>query len=329
MITKVLDKSNILSLVKGLMANYDVVAPVKKEKFFVFDVLETENDIELDYPTTILPPKKYFLPQRESLFKFEKNDEFKISDKLPKTNFLIFGMHPCDVNALLYLDKVYAEEYKDNFYLARRKNNVIVAVNCTSPGEFCFCKSVNAHKITGGCDLLLSDIGDKYLVEVKTPKGREVAGRKEFEKFTKKIPTMEEPIFKTKIRIEGLEEKLATTFYSDLWKKYSDKCLSCGNCTNVCPTCFCFDVKDEVDLSLKKGERKRVWDSCQLLDFTKVAGGLIFRRDRHERFKHRIYHKFNYSLERYQICGCVGCGRCIETCPTDINMLEIFENLEV
>ena len=121
-----------------------------------------------------------------------------------------------------------------------------------------------------------------------------------------------------RFRPSELPGLLRRSFHNVLWDERADKCLSCGGCNLVCPTCYCFDVKDEVDLSLKEGRRYRVWDGCVLEDFAKVGSGENFRERRAQRYRHRFYRKGMYLYDKYGHIACVGCGRCASACLPDI-----------
>ena len=169
-----------------------------------------------------------------------------------------------------------------------------------------------------GYDLFFCDAGENFHIKVNSKKGEALVKNLPISKF---IPL---PI-KT-------DKKLSTTdvkkFYDNsIWEKEADKCLSCGACTSLCPTCMCFDISDNPNLDVTSGKRTAEWDSCQYKDFTKVAGGHVFREKRLSRVKHRIYHKLQYFKEKFGENMCTGCGRCIEGCPTKIDFVETINNL--
>lgn len=174
-------KENIVKMVEKLMKDYDVLAPVRKEERFVFDRIKNQNDVVLDYDTTILPPKKFLLPQAETMMKF---DDSKIS--IPENNkkTIFFGVHPCDLNGINLLDKVEYDEYKDTYYIKKRENSIFVVVECKEANEYCFCESMGSD-IPKGYDVLLSDIGDYYFVETGSRKGEGIVENELFEKADK------------------------------------------------------------------------------------------------------------------------------------------------
>jgi len=316
-------KENIVKIVETLMKDYEVVAPVRKEERFVFEKIKNPEEVILDYDTTILPPKKFLLPQIETMMKFD-NSKISIPENNKKTIF--FGIHSCDLNAIDLLDKVEYDEYKDSYYIKKRENSVFVCIDCREANEYCFCESMGSDK-PKKYDVLLMDIGDYYFVETGSKKGEGIVKGKLFENADKNEKITIKKNFKRKMNIEKLDKILSEKFDDKLWDELGDKCLSCGSCTMVCPTCYCYSVKDIVELTLKKGERNRVWDSCQLVDFARVAGGHNFRGKRSARVQQFMYHKMLYFMDKYSSFACVGCGRCIRECPVDIDITEVMEKL--
>ncbi|MDI6916632.1 MAG: 4Fe-4S dicluster domain-containing protein [Thermoplasmatales archaeon] len=316
-------KENIVKIVEKLMKDYDVVAPVRNEKRFVFEKIKNPEKIVLDYDSTILPPKKFLLPSPEIMIRFD-NDKITIPENNKKTIF--FGIHPCDMNAINLLDKVEYDEYKDDYYIKKRENSVFVCVDCTKANEYCFCESMGSDK-PEGYDVLLTDIGDYYFVETGSRKGEELVENGFFENVDKNEKIERKKNCKRKMNIENFDKILKQKFDDKIWEQLGDKCLGCGSCSFVCPTCYCYSVKDIVDLSLKKGERRRVWDSCLLVDFAKVAGGHNFREKRSARVKQRMYHKELYFFEKYNYSACVGCGRCIRECPVGIDVTDVISKI--
>jgi len=237
---------------------------------------------------------------------------------------------------LWLLDEVFRDKDGDPYYESRRDRAVLVGLDCKSPcDEDCFCQDMGSLWPKEGYDLMFSDLGDRFFIDMGTEKGRDVltrfaavkpAGPDDFSakhdfdeekraSFHKKMP----------IDVRYLPEMLDQSEDSLVWEAQSRKCMACGQCTLVCPTCYCFDVKDRVDMSLTSGERERRWDSCMIDEFAQVAGGESFREKVADRLKHRLFRKGKYLLERFNKAGCVGCGRCIVTCPAGISILEVYK----
>jgi sulfhydrogenase subunit beta (sulfur reductase) len=188
-----------------------------------------------------------------------------------------------------------------------------------------------------GYDLHLTDLGESYAVDIGTDAGENLlanysssaSASSEDIKRLNAVISEKWPKFPYKLDfdISDLPSILGLSMKSPLWEELGDRCLACAACTNVCPTCFCFDVKDEVELDLKSGQRVRGWDSCQLDDFATVAGGHNFRQSRALRQRHRFMRKGKYILDAHQYLGCVGCGRCARACLVDITPVAVFNEL--
>ncbi len=196
------------------------------------------------------------------------------------------------------------------------KNTVLIAVHCGEPDENCFCSSMKLEK---SYDLYFYDTGREYYIDMGSEKGASLVNH--LPNKTMKIPDIKSPR-------ELKNKNIAAQHENHIWDKLSEECVSCGRCTMLCPNCLCFDVNDVSKLGCaKKGERGRRWDSCQLKDFTEVAGGYVFRADRAARFKHRVYHKLVYFKDKFGSYMCTGCGRCITHCPNKIDWLKAADLL--
>lgn len=340
----ILKVSDIPKLVRYFMErNYVVIAPIKDEfskvRLCEIKSLDDVNLISLDYTSTILPPKKYLLPPIETVLKISFKDNYiEIHEVKSEKRLVFLGIHPCDLEAIKVLDKVMLEdEYKDTYYEARRKQLVIIVVNCLNPDEYCFCLTMNTGPIAkNGYDLALTKISDdKYIVQAKSNIGLDIvkhlglntASSEDIEKFNEIIHNVELN-FKKKLKLpQNLPEILIKQFDHEYWSKLAEKCLSCGTCTTVCPTCFCYTMIDNLSISGKDIERIRYWDSCLFPEFAEVALGLRFRAQREARLKHRMYHKLAYIMSKYGLPGCVGCGRCVRYCVKHIDPYEVLEVL--
>lgn len=328
-----LPKTKLNAFVQELQKRHDVFGPVAKGKEFIFAPITKAEDLALHYRTTLLPPKKLLHMPFEVLFAFHEHQI--VETPVPERPQIIFGIHPCDVHAILILDKAYTAEYPDPYYIAKRKNTVLVALNCSEPGENCFCLSLGTGPaLKEGYDLLLTDLGQGYLLEAGSPQGKKLvldldltpAPRVATVEKQKVIDTARRK-FQKKLHTQGLHELLEENFRHPLWEELMHQCLACGSCTMVCPTCFCYNVVDKIDLNLKSGKRQREWDSCMLLEYAQVALGHNFRKDRDARVKQRIYHKLVYYEPQFGTLGCVGCGRCIQTCVKKIDITDIISRL--
>ncbi len=312
-----LKKEDFKEFIGSLREKYQVIAPVKQD-IVRYKILKDGDEIIFETP--FHPPKKFFLPAKETLFSFHKE---KINAKLKVDKRIIF-LPRCDANALLRIDKLYLDEFKDQNYSKRRENTIIIEYFCPETKDNCFCTSMG---LIDCYDLRIFPEEDCFYVKVGSEKGKALLGGKSKDLFK----PAEEKTFTRKCKRELNTEKatkMADFTESNVWQEEAENCLSCAACTSVCPNCCCFDVFDDVKIEdLTEGERKRKWDSCQLQSFTEVAGGHVFRKERDERLKHRLLHKFSYFKREHDMFMCVGCGRCMTACPTGIDMLKIIEKL--
>ncbi|MFH1399164.1 MAG: 4Fe-4S dicluster domain-containing protein [Candidatus Woesearchaeota archaeon] len=317
--SKFLKKEDLPKFFAGLLKGYKVIAPVKKRTMHTYEIVDSFDQVDLDFVNTAYPIKRFFLPPKETLFEFAKGG---VKAKLPDTKQLIFGVRPCDVNALKVIDRIFLDEHEDPYYKARRDNTVIIALNCCEAGPNCFGGSFGSCELKDGYDLLLTEIGAGFVVEVGSKVGEALA--KDLENTNIKPGcklTHEKEI------TQEMLDKLRASFTSQIWDDEAKKCLSCTACTATCPTCPCFFVRDECYLDLESGCRYRHTASCQLRSFTKVAGAAVFRKEYGAMFKHRIFHQLQYYKDKFACQMCVGCGRCFTNCPTKIDMIKILEKL--
>jgi len=333
----VIDATELPHLVLAFMESYEVVAPVKKGKSYSFEVIKDPSDIELNYNTTIISPKKYFLPDKQTLLEFDAVQNEVIEYTSTITPRVIFGAHACDINALNRLDLVFKDgQYPDPYYIARRMATLVVGISCT-PTENCFCNLWDSDEARFGYDLFLQDIGDKYLVSISSVEAANIletacnprvatdedrimfrhATRRRQESFNSDIPEIQEVAM------------LMDAFHKDpFWEELGGRCLACTACSSVCPTCFCFDIYDVLDPDGKTGRRERSWDACTAPQFALVAGGHNFRDNGRGRVRHRMYHKLNGFLAKHNHMLCVGCGRCVVACKANINPIEVLKFFE-
>lgn len=335
---KILPKAAVQDWVRQVQRDHRVVGPVAKHGKFVFDEIKDPSALELDYPTSVLPPKKYLLPPREPLFEFKKNGAHKVEVKLETTPTVILGVHTCDLHAIHLLDKINNTGYADQHYQSRRKHTLLVSIECLKPcmpGSFC--KSMGTLSVTEGYDLHLTDLGDAYAVDVGSEEGAKLLNGNHavFDAQPEDLGKMNRVMagkwpkfsYRLEFDVTELPDLLRLGFKSDLWEELGERCLACGMCTKVCPTCYCFDVQDEMNLTQDEGTRWRVWDSCQIDPFAVVAGGHNFRESRAHRQRHRFMRKGRYQAEAFGLIGCVGCGRCAEACLVDITPVGTFNEL--
>lgn len=238
-------------------------------------------------------------------------------------------MHPYDIAALLQTDKVYRNTYDDRLYRRRRENTLIIGSDVLSVSDRSFAASMGTHVVSEGYDIMLTDIGDSVVMEAGTKAGKELiaryaAGARNASEAESKKVEAHRAALPGKYKRNSIPAKeswralLEKSYNHPVWDERSERCIQCSSCTMVCPTCYCYDVRDENALDAKSGTRMRTWDCCLLPDFTKVASGEIFRESRHDRYRHRFYRKGAYIPNRYGYVACVGCGRRGIACLPDI-----------
>ncbi|MFH1590571.1 MAG: 4Fe-4S dicluster domain-containing protein [archaeon] len=306
---------------EALGRKMELIAPVKTD-VARFEPVTDVSKIYLD-KNTYLPAKEYFFHKEEVLFSFSGTKLTVPAFEVKERAF--FGLRRCDLNGIRHQDMVFLQDGNDPYYKSARDKSLLLGYHCnTAPSPYCFCESLD---LVDFFDLMFYERGDLVLIEVGSDKGEKLIKRfsKYFSPHNRRI-TQEEKQIPGADRLETTD---ITSFYDHPdWKKGVDQCLSCGACTALCPTCYCFEIHDETKLTdHTKGERKRSWSSCQVQEFTKVAGGHVFRKEREERFKHRIYHQLDYFKDKYGVDLCVGCGRCIEGCPTRIDFVKIINGM--
>jgi sulfite reductase subunit B len=333
-----ISKSNFRAFIKKLTQNMEVIGVKSKQGKFAYATISDVRELCMDYNVTINPPTKYFLPAKEILLKY-KLGENGGAEPVKSTNpRVLVGVHPYDIRAIELIDSVYTTINPDPNYLARRNSTAIIGVDCLNPSPKSFAPSMGTNVTESGFDLMLTDIGNSYVATIGSKKGadllRKYAEVREatLEELGKQKEARDKALtrFKQELLVprERMPRILEENYDNPYWESRSKTCFSCGSCVMVCPTCFCFDVKDEVSLNLKDGDRYRQWDGCMLTDFAKIATGENFRPDRTSRFRHRIFRKGKYLLEKYGIVGCVGCGRCTTACLVDIaSPVEAFNSI--
>lgn len=329
---KVIEKSKLPVLMAELAKENEVFAPVKEKSIVSFKRISSENQAYLDFRNTKKPPKEVFFPQTETLFTYrtDKKDVEVLEDPAVKGKRVLLGVRPCDARSFALLDKFFSSgEDKDVYYLEKRKNTTIVGLACNAPLSTCFCTSMGGNPFgKEGMDLLLQDINDQYLIETVTERGEELIKKfpwlKDAEKAdierAKKLSEDAEKAVKSKVSVKNVSEKLDRMFDDPMWDQIYQRCLGCGVCTFLCPTCCCFDILDEETEEVK---RVRIWDSCQFSCFTLQGSGHNPRPSGKERMRQRIMHKFNYFVKNYGESFCVGCGRCVRECPVNLDIREV------
>lgn len=340
---KIMPKEKFPAFVNALIEDESLHVEGVKAKAqggkFAFGPLESADELRLDYDVTILPPKKYFLPIQEPLMVFDLSKPFSVSKPENEAKKVIIGVHPYDIVAINQMDTYYQDTHVDDAYVQRRRNTLIIGLNVVNVSEKAFFGDMETGTVDSGYDLMLTVLDDSIAIAIGTDAGKTLldthapsvrdATPDEVSSVTE---TVEKTVSRARRSLAVTPDKwhdlLDKNQDSAVWKEKSDKCLGCGTCTLVCPTCFCYDVTDTVDLTLKTGKRIRTWDGCLLLNFTKVGSGEIFRKNIIDRYRHRYNRKGRYLPDMLGFVACVGCGRCSTQCIPDIaDPVEVMNSL--
>jgi ferredoxin len=323
-----LKKSDLQSFLTSLSKRFQVIAPVKNDSgiatFQEFQGQEPYLGLE-----KLSSPKKFFRPPKEKIFSFsKKKTSYEIKPVFDKTKRIIFGIRPCDSHALQALDELFIRYYGlDQFYSSRRKNTLLISLQCTKACENGFCQSMGTS-LPAGAELTFIERGDEFFVRPETEQGRALLNSKLFKQTSDAEPASKISC-KTSLETHNLTENIYRNFKSPVWKQEAERCLSCTSCTQVCPTCYCYLTDDEFEFgSGSLCSRFRFLDSCQLKRFTTVAGNHSFRESRTSRLRQFVLHKLSYYFENHGMQLCIGCGRCISVCPTKISLVEIANRIQ-
>jgi sulfhydrogenase subunit beta (sulfur reductase) len=346
MLDRILTRKRLLELVDQLALSRQIIGPVGRKGRYFYERVDRAAELDLDFNYCVYSPKGFLLPAQEALFSFQRdNRSFKTTAIYEDTPRAIVGVHPCDINAIRLLDQVFASHHRDEHYLTRRSNTLIIGIDCPNPcTEGVFCRDMKANQATTGFDLMCYPLSRnegadeaRYAVVFGTEQGRElvlyahagesptVHDERAFDTYNAQKQGEFPQMFPHDV--DSLPDLLDRSYDSLLWEATARRCYSCGSCNLSCPTCYCFNTYDELDMTLKSGERRREWDGCQLTNFALVAGGHNFRPKAASRLRHRIYRKAKWIKEREGIPGCVGCARCDRACTAKINSVEIYNQL--
>lgn len=281
-----------------------------------------------------VPPdswKRVLNPPSQPLFSSGRSEErWTIEPEPVETRKLAFiGIRPCDLAAIRILDRVFDGSHPDSHYAARRHDLFTIVAQCDSPTDSCFCESLGTGPVAAaGFDLAVWETGETIVVEIGSDRGAEAldgtggrpASPRDLDR-TRQLADRSRRRIQRKVDMEDIGEVLFRNLEHPRWGETAGRCLGCGNCTMVCPTCFCSTVDDEIDATGSATRRVRLWDSCFTTAFSHVHGGNI-RPSLSARYRQRITHKFASWQYQFGQSGCVGCGRCITFCPAGIDPVE-------
>lgn len=327
---KSINKQKLANVLNEWSKSYSVMAPIEEGNTTSFAKWEEGKTIELEKNSDI-PAKSIFFPQTEELYEYkEEKDNMEIIEATPiGEELIVFGIRPCDLKSLEMLDDLFLTRgYIDPYYKAKRDNAVIVSYLCGKPCRTCFCQSMGIdYQKADRADIAMYQDGESFAFVAQTQKGEALLETMASLTEENDVKLPEKLEFMLKADTQGLPEKLAAMFENPFWDSAYEKCIGCGACTYLCPTCHCFDINTH-NRSCGTGFKTRCWDSCMFPDYTLMAGGHNPRPTRKERFRNRFLHKLQQFPERYGKIACVGCGRCISKCPVNVDIVAIISQLK-
>jgi ferredoxin len=353
----VIDRAGVDALIGELIERgYEVVGPTVRSRTILYDTItstadlpvglrdrqeagtyrleERDDDALFGYVVGPQSWKKFLTPPGTVFWRgLRTEDRFETAEPEEAPSYAFFGARPCEVAAMKIQDDVYLPA-EDGIYTERRQRSFTVAVNCTEPAATCFCASVGTGPdINEGYDIALTEVfggaHHYFLAEAGTEIGAEVLAaltalaareaRDEEVVMARRLVVHAADYMGRTLEIDGLKELLYANLSNPYWDEVGERCLSCTNCTMVCPTCFCSTVEDRQALDGSSAERVRTWDSCFTLDFSHIHGGPV-RSSSSARYRQWLTHKLASWQDQFGSLGCVGCGRCIAWCPVGIDI---------
>jgi sulfhydrogenase subunit beta (sulfur reductase) len=354
--TVTIDTHGLQALIDALaQRGYRVVGPTLRDQAIVYDDIakvadlpagwtddqdgghyrlkRRDDDALFGYAVGPHSWKKYLHPPIQQLWRARREGGTQHIEAAPVVaeRFALLGVRACELHAIAIQDRVFMNaEHGDPHYLARRENAFIVALNCGTAGGTCFCVSMNTGpRVGGGFDLNMTELpGQRFVIEAGTDAGREVLALLKGKPASgEDVKTADAIIANTassmgrSMRSDDLQSLLQRNLEHMRWDDVAERCLTCGNCTMVCPTCFCTSVEETSDLTGLETARSRRWDSCFTMDYSYVHGGSV-RPTNRSRYRQWMTHKLSTWIDQFGTSGCVGCGRCITWCPVGIDITE-------
>ena len=336
--TRLIKEDKLAGIIGKISEDMPVFAPVREEDNVLFKQLEKGQAPLTRFANSKNAPKNFFFPHSEQMMKYTRTENGMVftGAAVGAKESVLFGVRPCDAHSFVLLDMLFDQEkYRDPFYIDKREKTVVITLACASPPyTTCFCTSVDGSPTSAdGADILLTPLGTDYLAEFITPKGEKLlkyfadAPKADDKAMAAKAAVAEKAAgeIKSHIPAKAVKPILDVNFEHPFWNTIHQKCLACGTCTYLCPTCHCFDISDEVKGN--DGIRLRSWDSCMYPLFTKETSGHNPRPSQKERWRQRAMHKFKYFVDNFEAIACVGCGRCVMYCPVNIDIRKIVEDI--
>ena len=323
---------------RGLGSKYRVYVPVKEGDFHTFRILDEGKKPDFSYQNSRLSPKSIVYPQSERMFECTLDEtqpggatyQEAAKEYAPQ---ILAGIRPCDAHAFQIVKPNFDNaEYRDPWWVQRFESTVLIGLGCNEPCSTCFCSSVGGGPFSEeGMDVLLYDLADVVVAKGLTHRGKalmeEAGGGRPLEGVRREqVEALAEGggrKINSSVAMDRLKEKeVNRLFGAPFWEEVAFACLNCGTCTYLCPTCWCFDIQDEV--RGKQADRLRNWDSCMFPLFSLHGSGHNPREKKHQRVRQRFMHKLKYYVDKYEKgVQCSGCGRCVRYCPVNIDIRKV------
>ena len=330
---KFLNKNNLTDFLEQLHVNYRLLVPADYHGLTQFvpysQVKAGVSQLYLDGNVTVSPKTAYF-PQSEAMYKFSAQGKKLAIEEMPMldTTQVLFGVRHCDTKAIQCLDQVFLDDtFTDPQYKDKRDKTIVFALACNTPKATCFCESMGidrANAESSVADVQVYDFGNVFGFEAISDNGAAcLDGLTGLMQGEAKLP--EQQPQNISFDVSKLPETLKTMFDHPIWDEYAFKCLNCGTCSYICPTCHCFDINNKMRGTT--GLKLRTWDSCMFGEYTLMAGGHQPRPGKKERVRNRFLHKLQYFNEKHDMSLCVGCGRCIAKCPVNMDITKFIRQV--
>jgi sulfhydrogenase subunit beta (sulfur reductase) len=322
--TQFISAEALRSWLDKIAATGTLIAPKQVGEEVYYRPASGSKDVTLTYERPKMSPKEFLWPSTEAMVTVNLVAP-SINSPVMEKEQVIFGARPCDARGIKALDAILLTAPADALYQDKRDKTTLVGLSCPRMFTGCFCTSFGSSPADpSALDVMLTAVDGGYAVQAATEKGKKVLA---LATVTEKDVTVPAPTSDGAMAPVMPVQEWAARFGDPYWAKISERCISCRVCTFVCPTCRCFDVRDNTEAD-RTVTRLRSWDACQLDGFCRIAGGHNPRPTRQQRLRQRFYCKFSYVPQDFGPLACVGCGRCVVDCPVNIDIREMLTDIQ-